>query len=141
MEHNLIRLLYLSEATERNTPEKITPILDISRAKNPTIGVCGLLCYSDLHFVQFLEGNDQSVMHLYQKITQDTRHQNCQLLHLSVIRKRVFHDWSMGALEEKYCRPIDLSDLDKFRTKFAVEKHPAHILRELLAMLEEQNSS
>lgn len=138
MEQNLIRLLYISEATETVTPETVRPILVTSREKNPEAGVCGLLCYSDQYFFQFLEGDELEVMKLYLKITKDKRHKNCRIVHITTAQERLFQDWSMGALEEKHCQPIDFSDLERMRKTFSSEVNPALVIRDLLTIL--QNS-
>lgn len=58
--------------------------------------VTGLLCYRDMSFVQFLEG-DESVIHtLYEKIQKDVRHSGFITMLDRPIENRIFDKWYMA---------------------------------------------
>lgn len=51
-------------------------------------------CYSSL-LLQVLEGPDKKVSALYQKISQDIRHDGCMVLSKVKVKTRKFSEWGM----------------------------------------------
>lgn len=92
----LIRLLYASRAASAVSPEAIDSILAQSRARNPRLGITGILCHSGDLFLQVLEGGREAVNQLYKEIVCDPRHLDVQLLHYEEITERRFAGWTMG---------------------------------------------
>ena len=72
----------LVEARTRNVQEKIT----------------GILLYKNGHFLQLLEGDEENVRRIYEKITHDVRHTNVTTVVENEMNERVFPSWSMGVL-------------------------------------------
>jgi hypothetical protein len=70
-------------------------ILMQSRKNNPKKEVGGVLYFSNNYFFQCLEGEQDAVNTLYQKISNDPRHTNIQTLSVKRIDKRLFSNWSM----------------------------------------------
>ncbi len=54
-----------------------------------------MLCYGNGAFLQALEGQRSEVNRLYNRITQDARHRECEVLVSGSIEMRRFADWSM----------------------------------------------
>jgi len=94
----LVRLMYVSRAAPTMNQETLATILKTSKAKNPKVGITGLLCYSDGIFLQVLEGGRDVVNQLYNRIAADTRHKDVELLHYEEIGERRFAGWSMGQI-------------------------------------------
>lgn len=97
MEIAMIRLLYISTARERVTPETLADILRISRRNNIAADVSGLLIVGGRRFLQALEGPNDAVLATYTRIQRDPRHYACVQLVSEAIEKRQFPAWSMGA--------------------------------------------
>ena len=92
----LVRLMYASRAAEPVKPETLNAILKKSTINNPSVGVTGVLCFSGDIFLQVLEGGRSQVSALYNRIAQDPRHHDVELLSYEEIDERSFAGWSMG---------------------------------------------
>jgi hypothetical protein len=117
----LVRLLYASRATTALDPSVQDSILEQSRARNPKLGITGLLCFSDNLFIQVLEGGRDEVCELYNTIVRDGRHENVRILSFEEIGERRFGSWTMGhvnlakvntALLLKYGERAELNPFD-----------------------------
>ncbi len=91
----LVRMLYASRA-DAVGPEMIDSILAQSRAKNPALGITGVLCYGGDVFMQVLEGGRSTVNTLYNDIVRDRRHHDVTVLYYEEISERRFSGWTMG---------------------------------------------
>lgn len=91
-------LLYISTASQGMDKQTLSHILDVSIKHNAQNDITGILLYRNQKFMQLLEGECQTIKALYDKITSDNRHSNCQLLHSFPIKKRNIDTWSMGFL-------------------------------------------
>ncbi len=92
----LVRLVYTSRAKDTATPEVMHSILTASRKNNPSNGITGVLCTNGAVFLQMLEGGRKEVNDTYNRIANDTRHHDVQILHFEEITERKFSAWSMG---------------------------------------------
>lgn len=93
----MLELVYVSHASKSMSHQELVEILDKARHNNAAIGVTGILLYDgqDL-FLQVLEGPENKVEHLYDKIKTDARHHRVLTLWRSKITSRSFPDWKMG---------------------------------------------
>ncbi|MBS0447798.1 MAG: BLUF domain-containing protein [Proteobacteria bacterium] len=92
----LVRLMYASRAVEPLGADDLNAILRTSRARNPAVGVTGVLCHAGGIFLQALEGGRSAVNALYLRIAADPRHRDVELLGYQEIEERRFTGWSMG---------------------------------------------
>jgi Sensors of blue-light using FAD len=92
----LVRLLYASRASSPTDASVYDSILEQSRARNPKLGITGILCFSENLFIQVLEGGRDEVCELYNTIVRDGRHQHVRILGFEEIRERRFGNWTMG---------------------------------------------
>ena len=92
----LVRLMYASRAATAIDQEALLAILRKSKAKNPGLGITGVLCFSEDIFLQVLEGGRSAVNQLYNRIASDPRHADVELLSYEEISERHFAGWSMG---------------------------------------------
>ncbi|NMT64568.1 BLUF domain-containing protein [Marinobacter orientalis] len=110
---SLMRLAYASEATfaakpaEKGVEPNVARILMVSRRNNAKSEIVGGLYYGDDHFFQYLEGEEEAVRELYDRIARDDRHHNISILLEEPIKNRTFTNWSM-----KYV-PLS-SDVNRF---------------------------
>lgn len=101
----LVRLMYASRAVAAVDQDQLLAILRKSKANNPTVGVTGVLCYSEGIFLQALEGGRSAVNALYNRISSDTRHSQVELLSYEEIGERRFAGWSMGQVNMSRLNP------------------------------------
>jgi hypothetical protein len=95
----LVRLLYASRATAPADTSVHDSILEQSRARNPKLGITGILCFSDNLFIQVLEGGRDEVCELYNSIVRDGRNQHVRILSFEEISERRFGGWTMGQVD------------------------------------------
>jgi hypothetical protein len=92
----LVRLVYASRAAEGVNQDELIAILKKSKANNPSLGITGVLCFSQGIFLQVLEGGRGPVNRLYNRIATDPRHTQVELMAYEEIGERRFAGWSMG---------------------------------------------
>lgn len=98
----MITLIYGSTAINNHMPsEELVAILEKARQTNATLNITGMLLYDDGNFLQVLEGEDEVVTSLYNKICKDPRHIGIMLFVKKAIDKRHFDDWAMGFVDVK----------------------------------------
>lgn len=67
-------ICYISNKSPDLNQIQITELLESCKAKNESVGIKGLLLYSEFNFFQILEGEKQLVLSLYEQIKLDPRH-------------------------------------------------------------------
>ncbi|NDA71174.1 MAG: BLUF domain-containing protein, partial [Betaproteobacteria bacterium] len=92
----MIRVTYLSQATEPFSARALVDLLEHCREKNPRLGVTGVLIYANGTFLQTLEGEVDTVDQLLEKIEADKRHQAYKVIQRESIGERLYANWSMG---------------------------------------------
>lgn len=97
--------MYASRAAAGVDAEALHAILKESKAKNPKLGVTGVLCYSSGVFLQVLEGGREPVNTLYNRIVKDERHSDVMLLSYEEIEERQFAGWAMGQVNLNRVNP------------------------------------
>lgn len=100
-ETSLVQLAYVSAATVAFTDSELDTLLERARTNNASLGVTGVLLFTEGTFFQVLEGDKDVVQSLYQKIALDTRHNNVLVLAERNIEERNFGDWSMGFVRDR----------------------------------------
>lgn len=89
-------LVYRSVADESFTIPQIYGMLSKAKDYNAEHGITGCLLYHNNQFLQLLEGEQDVVQSLFQKISADDRHQDIILIESSNSKERLFYDWSMA---------------------------------------------
>ena len=92
----MLSLLYVSSSIKQLSDEELLEILQISRENNSSNDISGLLLYKGGNFMQVLEGPDEAVMSLYEKIALDPRHKGVSIILKEQIQKRQFPSWEMA---------------------------------------------
>lgn len=93
---SIYHLVYVSTATQPFSREQLLQLLEKSRTNNAKVSVTGLLLYKDGFFIQALEGPRDAVQQVFQRISQDPRHDVGATLQTGDSNFRQFPDWSMG---------------------------------------------
>lgn len=92
----LIHLIYNSAATRPFSSGELEQLLFHSRNKNASVGITGMLLYSEGSFFQVLEGPEDAVEALAATIADDPRHQRMTSIIKEPIARRSFSEWTMG---------------------------------------------
>lgn len=93
----LIELMYVSHAKPKPTKDTINAIVKSSRKRNARLEITGLLVFNGVdRFWQVLEGDKAHVEMVYQRIVEDDRHADVQLLSVRELEERSFPQWNMG---------------------------------------------
>jgi hypothetical protein len=109
-----ICLVYASAATRKFEPKELAEILKAAGRHNLRAGITGMLLYVDGSFFQVLEGDEERVHALYEKITRDARHTSALKLIEEPIEERAFSRWSMGFAEMKRSELSKIPGLNDF---------------------------
>ena len=120
--NKLIRLIYISTTTNPVDPSKkgiqtdIGRILMQSRRNNPRSNVGGVLYFRNNYFLQCLEGEEQAVKDIYDRIALDPRHSKVRIVSAKRVDRRLFSDWSMKyvASEDNITRLLKLNGYQEF---------------------------
>ena len=92
----MLSLIYVSTSEKLLNDEELLDILKISRENNSSKDVTGLLLYKGGNFMQVLEGPDEAVEALYEKIKTDPRHKDVNVLSREQVSARQFPAWEMA---------------------------------------------
>ena len=110
----LSHLVYVSTRKKNCTDKEIAQILETCRKNNLARDITGVLLYSETQFVQYLEGEYQEIVTLYDHIKKDDRHQNAVMVSSCAIAERSFPSWQMGTKEfHKIAFHAEMSQDDK----------------------------
>ena len=92
----MLSLVYVSSSIRQLNDDELLDILKISRDNNSSKDISGLLLYKGGNFMQVLEGPDDVVLALYNKIGSDPRHKDVSIISKEQINKRQFPAWEMA---------------------------------------------
>lgn len=108
----MISLVYVSSATKRPSRDELVDLLRTCHANNSKQDITGLLLYNGVGtFLQVLEGEQEAVLSLFEKIKVDSRHRRVNVLSQITIVERSFGNWKMG-FRDLSNQPV--SDLPNF---------------------------
>lgn len=93
---NLYTLVYISSATDLFSESQLDSLLIKSRENNSKLNITGILVYSEGNFIQAIEGKQEDLDFLFNKISLDPRHKSIFKLYQNPIPERMFSEWSMG---------------------------------------------
>lgn len=94
----LSQYLYISTAPTLPR-EDVDAILVASARNNPARGITGLLLFNGRNFLQLLEGEEDEVSALMQRIATDPRHNGVSVLDRRTVPGRTCPDWAMKRLQ------------------------------------------
>ena len=85
----------------------VAEIAKFSRAFNQAHDITGVLIFDGQRFVQYIEGPQEYVIALANKIALDTRHTNFTPLHQAQdITQRLFAQWAMAYVTDDDAEPL-----------------------------------
>lgn len=86
----------MSTVCDKTSDADIQDILATAQRFNASVGITGMLLCVERQFLQYLEGDEQAVESLYERIAKDPRHSGVMRLFCGRYPRRVFEGWSMG---------------------------------------------
>ena len=92
----LVRVMYVSRASDSVNQNELVAILRKSKANNVGTGITGVLCFGGGIYLQAIEGGRNQVNALYTHIVKDPRHKDVVILDYQEITERRFGGWTMG---------------------------------------------
>ena len=93
---SLYTIVYVSIASEEMSDNDLLAILDKAREHNKSKNITGMLLFRDGFFIQAMEGDEDTLDELFERIKQDERHYNVLQIYKKPIEQRLFPDWAMG---------------------------------------------
>ncbi len=136
MEDHLVSLVYVSTASWLLDDTELEAILRVSRANNLRDRITGMLLYKGGNIIQVLEGPEEKIAALVDKLRRDPRHYGIQVLLCNPIKERQFDHWAMAFHQVASEAPRDLegrSDfLDQDVAAEAFRSNPGNAYRLLL---------
>lgn len=134
-------LIYISYAVEPFSPEQLEDLLKKCVKKNTALGITGMLLYVDGKFIQVLEGKEEVIKSVYEKIQKDQRHRKVKVIIDGIISKRNFPDWAMGfkSLNDSELNQMTgYTNIDKYFNEEKVNDN-SHIALVFLKLFYEKN--
>ena len=92
---NLSVIVYRSRATYQPTDVDLLYLLAHARERNRIANISGVFLYDRGHFFQWIEGTNQELGKLWNRIRADPRHAEIRVLADQAIPVRLFEDWNM----------------------------------------------
>ncbi len=147
----MIEILYTSTAVTEDIDRDLKEILEISLSNNKHDEVTGILVHNESSYMQLLEGPEEKVEALFQRIQNDSRHTLVRVIWRHEISERSFDSWSMGyvnmaKVESKMLEGYEqyggtnLNEIKKSEVE-STGKSLLNILGKMLAMQEKEESS
>lgn len=92
----MLSLIYVSTSVKIMKDNELLDILKVSRENNETGNISGMLLYKGGNFMQVLEGPDDAVTAVFEKIKKDPRHKDVMIISKEQIQVRQFPSWEMA---------------------------------------------
>ncbi|MFP3455460.1 BLUF domain-containing protein [Psychrobacter sp. SIMBA_152] len=116
---DLCQLVYISRITSTglSSPSTLNDISETAVERNQIDNVTGILCYGNGYFLQCVEGSEQALTNLKNRLLVDDRHKELKILDFSEITKRRFSGWSLRSitLERWMTKEPELKKLMPFK--------------------------
>jgi hypothetical protein len=88
-------LTYTSRARLDLTSEDLADIHQVARHLNALDGITGLLVFDGTRFLQIIEGAEEAIDNLVERLRRDPRHGAFEIRDSRLVAERSFPDWSM----------------------------------------------
>ena len=106
----LTGIVYYSKATQAFDNDSLRELADQSSLANAGISISGLLMYVDGYFMQYLEGDEEPLEKLINKIRKDERHEVLRQFKTNTLAARLFPAWSMRWLMDTDLKQTSLRE-------------------------------
>lgn len=106
-------LIYLSQPVSEMNDSELIHLLFKARERNKQNQVSGLLMCRPAYFMQYLEGESETVKKVFELIESDRRHKNLLILDQGEIQSRLFPNWSMGFYQDSFWKSSGIEGLNE----------------------------
>ena len=139
-------LIYVSYARHKMADDDLLKLLEECRSNNEGNGITGMLLYIDKKFIQVIEGDKQTVVDLFDRISLDRRHKKVSIILEGELKTRNFQGWAMAFEAEDKKKVREFSAYRDFETIFGAhslvnQNHPAFTFLKLFYEKNYKNSS
>jgi len=121
-------IAYVSAASWSLPDAQLDHIIARARRRNALNGITGVLLYCDGNFMQYLEGEEDTVVETFARIRASDSHYQINELMNQPILEREFGDWTLGFSRP---RPDEFVELAAARWKGAAQTGPGAALLRL----------
>jgi hypothetical protein len=127
---NLYTICYISRAADSLTDADIDELLKYSSHSNNQEEINGILLYNDRNFLQVLEGDEDEIKVLYQKIAADDRHDTVLEIFNGAVDYPIFLNYNskFNLLESK----MDMASFKEYLRRYNIDKYKDDQVAELL---------
>lgn len=96
----LYELVYISRITSTglSSASTLNDVAEVSNHNNEADNITGILCYGNGCFLQCVEGTEQALTNLKNRLIMDDRHKDLKILKFSTLEKRRFASWSLRSI-------------------------------------------
>ena len=94
-----VRVIYCSTVTSSLEKDNFIELVRASVINNKNLNITGILLFNGRYFFQVLEGDNSVVNKLLDKIGDDDRHDEIDILSRRAIDSRLFPKWSMELID------------------------------------------
>ena len=97
---DLCQLVYLSHITSTGlaSASTLNDIAEVAIERNQADNITGILCYGNGYFFQCVEGSEQALTNLKNRLLVDDRHKDLKIFDFSAIDERRFEGWSLRSI-------------------------------------------
>lgn len=88
-------LTYTSRARLDLSSGDLADIHEAARHLNALDGITGLLVFDGVRFLQIIEGSEEAIDNLVERLRRDPRHSALEIRDERLVEQRSFPDWSM----------------------------------------------
>ena len=89
----MFTICYVSSAYPGITEDQLNELFTTTQKNNTASNITGLLLYQSGKFLQVLEGDDDELKNLYEKIEQDSKHNNIFVILKQKCKRRIFENY------------------------------------------------
>ena len=90
------KLVYVSRSTDDLTDEELHKLYNTCKEFNLAHSITGMLMYEKGKFIQVLEGYRNKINELVERIKEDRRNEELEIIYQAEVPEREFESWSMG---------------------------------------------
>lgn len=115
----IYELIYVSTLDPNAPPTVVADIAHKARRFNDANGITGMLVFDGMRFCQQIEGSQKQVLTLLERIRDDSRHINLEVVHHGPLTQRRFRNFSLAytTMDDETA----LADLEQLDAQAAVD--------------------
>lgn len=138
----LFRMVYMSEIKYSSLFDYnfFSSLIKVAQKNNRRNDVNGILCFGNGYFFQYIEGNEQNLTNLKNRILEDNRHYKFKLIDFSQIENRKFSKTPLLFIFIDKVNTVSNNKFSEF-LPFTPHQWDAEYSMKLIDLIEQQNIS